>query len=192
MSIKSVMPSNHLILCHPLLLLPSIFNSIRVFSSESALCIRWPKYWSLSFSFIINPSNEYSGLISFRIDWFDLLAVQRTLKSLLQHHSSKTSILWHLTFCESESHSVVSYSPGQNTGGGSLSLLQGSSQPRHQTQVSRIAGWFFTSWATREVQEYSSGWPIHSPGDLPNPGIKLGSPALQVILYNWAMREIFL
>ena len=85
------MPSNHLILCHPLLLLPSIFPSIRVFSNESALCIRWPKYWSFSFS--ISPSNEHSGLISFRIDWLDLLAVQGTLKSLLQHHSSKASII---------------------------------------------------------------------------------------------------
>ena len=91
MSIESVMPSNHLILCRPLLLLPSIFPSIRVFSNESALCIRWPKYWSLSFS--ITPSKAYSGLISFRIDWFDLLAVQGTLKSLLQHHSSKASVL---------------------------------------------------------------------------------------------------
>ena len=92
MSIESVMPSNHLILCHPLLLLPSIFPSIRVFSNESALHIRWPKYWS--FSFNISPSNERSGLISFRMDWLDLLAVQGTLKSLLQHHSSKASILW--------------------------------------------------------------------------------------------------
>jgi len=91
MSIELVMPSNHLILCHPLLTMPSIFPSIRVFSTESALFIRWPKYWSFSFS--ISPSNEYSGLISFRIDWFDLLAVQGTLKSLLQHHSSKASIL---------------------------------------------------------------------------------------------------
>ena len=90
-SIESVMPSNHLILYCPLLLLPSIFPSIRVFSTESVLRIRWPKYWS--FSFIISPSNEYSGLISFRMDWLDLLAVQETLKSLLQHHSSKTSIL---------------------------------------------------------------------------------------------------
>ena len=87
----SVMPSNHLILCRPLLLLPSIFPSIRVFSIESILLIRWPKYWSFSFS--ISPSNEYSGLISFRMDWLDLLAVQETLKSLLQHHSSKASIL---------------------------------------------------------------------------------------------------
>ena len=85
MSIESVMPSNHLILCHPLLLLPSIFPSIRVFSTESVICIRWPKFWSFSFS--ISPSNEYSGLISFRIDWLDLLAVQGTLKGLLQHHS---------------------------------------------------------------------------------------------------------
>ena len=92
MSIKLMMPSNHLILRHPLLLLPSVFPSIRVFSIESVLGIRWPKYWSFSFS--ISPSNEYSGLISFRIDWFDILAVQETLKSLLQHHSSKASILW--------------------------------------------------------------------------------------------------
>ena len=91
MSIVLVMPSNHLILCYPLLLLPSIFPSIRVFSNESALCITWPKYWS--FSFNINPSNEHPGLISFRMDWLDLLAVQGTLKSLLQHHSSKASIL---------------------------------------------------------------------------------------------------
>ena len=92
-SIESVMSSNHLILCRPLLLLPSIFPSIRVFSNESFLCIRWPKYWSFSFS--ISPSNEYSGLISFTIDWFDFLAVQGTLKSLLPHHSSKASVLIH-------------------------------------------------------------------------------------------------
>ena len=95
MSVESVMPSNHLILCHPLLLLPSIFPSIRVFSNESVLCIRWPKYWSFNFS--ISPSNEYSGLISFRIDWLDLLVVQRTL-SLLQYHNSKASILQHSAF----------------------------------------------------------------------------------------------
>ena len=112
----SLMPSSHLILYCPLLLLPSIFPSIRVFSSESALCIRWPKYWSFSFS--IRPSNEYSGLISFRIDWFDLFAVQEPLKSLLQHHSSKASILWpsaffivqlshsnsHSCFCSDQQH----------------------------------------------------------------------------------------
>ena len=91
-SVESVMPSNHLILCHPFLLPPSIFPSIRVFSNESVLHIRWTKYWS--FSFCISPSNEYSGLISFRMDWLDLLAVQGTLKSLLQHHISKASILW--------------------------------------------------------------------------------------------------
>jgi len=90
-SIRSVMPSSHLILCHPLLLLPPIPPSIRVFSNESTLCMRWPKYWSFSFS--ISPSNEHPGLISFRMDWLDLLAVQGTLKSLLQHHSSKASIL---------------------------------------------------------------------------------------------------
>ena len=92
MSIESVMPSNHLILCHPLLLPPSIPPSIRVFSNESTLPIRWPKYWSFSFSFSMSPSNEYSGLISFRIDWFDLLVVQGTLKSLLQHHNSKALV----------------------------------------------------------------------------------------------------
>ena len=96
MPIESVMPSNHLILCHPLLLLPLIFPSIRVFSDESALGIRWPKYWS--FSFNISPSNEYSGLISFRMNWLDVLAVQGTLKSLLQHHSSKASILQRSAF----------------------------------------------------------------------------------------------
>ena len=93
MSIKSMMPSNHLILCGPFLLLPSIFPSIRVFSNESALCIRWPKYWG--FSFNSSPFNEHPGLISFRMDWLDLLAVQGTLKSLLQHHSSKASVLQH-------------------------------------------------------------------------------------------------
>ena len=94
--IESVMPSNHLILCRSLLYLPSIFPSIRVFSNESALHIRWPEYWSFSFS--ISPSNKYSELISFRIDWLDLLAVQRTLEHLLQHHSSNVSILWHSAF----------------------------------------------------------------------------------------------
>ena len=96
MSIESVMPSNHLILCRPLLLSPSIFPSIRVFSNESVLHIGWLKYWSFSFS--ISTSNEYSGLISFRIDWLNLLAVQEILKSLLQHHSSKASVLWHSAF----------------------------------------------------------------------------------------------
>ena len=96
MSIELVMPSNHLFLCHALLLLPSIFHSIRVFSNESALRIRWPVYWSFNFS--ISPSNEYLGLISFRMDWFDFLAVQESLKSLLQHHSLKASIFWASAF----------------------------------------------------------------------------------------------
>ena len=96
MSIKLVTPSKHLILCHPLLLLPSIFPSIRVSFNESVLHIKWPEYWSFTFS--INPSNEYSGLISFKVDWLDLLAVQGTLKSLLQHHSSEASVLWHSAF----------------------------------------------------------------------------------------------
>ena len=96
LSIKSVMLSNHLILCHPVLLLPSVFPSIRVFSNKLALCIRWSQYWSFSFS--ISPSHEYSGLLSFRIDWLDILAVQETLESLLQHHSSKASILQHSPF----------------------------------------------------------------------------------------------
>ena len=96
MSIESVMPSNHLILCHPLFLLPSIFPSITVFSNESALHIRWPKYWS--YSLHISPSNEHPGLISFRMDWLDFLAVQGTLKNLLQHHNSKASILQHSSF----------------------------------------------------------------------------------------------
>ena len=96
MSIESVVSSNHLIFCHPLLLLPSVFPSLRLFSNESVLCIRFPKYWS--FSFNISPSNEHPGLISFRMDWLDLLAVQGTLKSLLQHHGSKASVLWHSAF----------------------------------------------------------------------------------------------
>ena len=105
-SVQLVMPSNNLVICCPLLLLPSIFPRIRVFSNESVLCqstgVRWPKYWSFSFS--ISPSNEYSGLISFTMDWLDLLAVQGTLKSFLQHHSSKASILWCSAFFRSNSH----------------------------------------------------------------------------------------
>ena len=107
MFIELLMPSNHLLLCHPLLLLPSIIPSIRVFSNESVLLIRWPKYWSFCFS--ISPSNEYSGLISFRMDWYDLLAVQGTLRSLLKHHSSKASILQHSTcFIVQLSHPYMS------------------------------------------------------------------------------------
>ena len=116
MSIKSVMPSSHLILCHPLLLLPSIFPSIRVFSSESVLHIRCPKYWS--FSFNISPSNEYLGLISFRIDWFNLLAVQGTLKSLLQYHSSKAPILRHSAFL------MVQLSHPYMTSGKTIALMR--------------------------------------------------------------------
>ena len=108
MSIESVIPSNHLILCCPLLLLPSIFPSIRVFSYESVLRIRWPKYWRFSFS--ISPSNEHSGLISFRMDWLDLLAVQGTLRSLLQHHNSKASILW-LSMSYQDTESTYKDSP---------------------------------------------------------------------------------
>ena len=117
MSIELVMPSNHLILCCPLLLLPSIFPSIRVFSNESDLRIRWPKYWS--FSFNINPSNEYSGLISFRVEWLDFLVVQGTLKSLLQQHSSKASILWCSAFF------IVQLSHPYMTTGNTTALTRG-------------------------------------------------------------------
>ena len=116
MSIESVMPSNHLILCRHLLFPPSIFPSTRVFSSESVLCIRWPKYWS--FSFNISPSNECSGLISFRMNWLDLLAVQGTLKSLLQHHSSKASVLWRSAF------SIVQLSHPYRTTGKIIALIR--------------------------------------------------------------------
>ena len=128
---QSVMPSNHLILCQPLLLLPSIFPSIRVFSNESVLHIRWPKYWS----FIISPSNEYSGLISSRIDWFDLLAIQGTLKSLLQHHSSKESILRRSAFF------IVQLSHPYMTTGKTIALIR-------RTFVGKIMSLFFNmlSW----------------------------------------------
>ena len=128
MSIESVIPSNHLILCHPLLLLPSVFPSIRVFSKESILPIRWPKYWNFNIS--ISPSNEYSGLISFRIDWFDLLAVQGTLKSLLQHHSWKESILWLLIF------SIVELSYPYTTPGKTIAL-------NRQTFISKVMSLLF-------------------------------------------------
>ena len=111
MYIESVMPSNHLILCHPLLLLPSIFSSIRVFSSESALHIRWPKYWRFSFSFSIGPSDEYSGLISFRIDWFHLLAVQGTLKSLLQPLPGSHSVLTEVCPTPQQHHCSLPHTP---------------------------------------------------------------------------------
>ena len=127
MSVKSVMPSNHLILCHPLLL-PSILPRIRVFSKESVLSIRWPKYWSSSFS--ISPSNEYSGLISFRMDWLNLLAVQGTLKSLLQHHSSKASIFQHSAFF------IVQLSHPHTTTGKTIALIR-------QTFVGKVMSLLF-------------------------------------------------
>ena len=118
-SLESVMPSNHLILCHPILLPPSIFPSIRVFSNESVLHIRWPKYWSLSFN--ISPSNEHLGLISFRMDWLNLCAVQGTLKSLLQHHSSKASVLWSSAFFRRRRwHPTPVLLPGKSHGWRSL------------------------------------------------------------------------
>ena len=130
MSIESVMPSSHLILCHPLLLLPSIFPSIRIFSNESALCIRWPKYWS--FSFNISPYNEHPGLISFRKDWLDLLAVQGTLKSLLQHHSSKASILLHSAFL------MVQLSHPYMTTGKTIALTRRTLMSLHLNMLSRL------------------------------------------------------
>ena len=128
MPIVSVMPSNYLILCHPLLLLPSIFPSTRVFSNESAPCIRWPKYWSFS----ISPSNEYSELISYKIDRFDLLAVQGTLRSLLQHHNSKASVLWCSAFF------MVQLSPSYMTTGKTIALTI-------QTFVSKVMSWLFNT-----------------------------------------------
>ena len=128
MSVESVMPSNHLILCRPLLLQLSIFSSIKIFSNESIFCIRWPNYWSFSFS--ISPSNEYSGLISFRMDWLDLLSVQGTLKSLLQHHSSKASILQHSAFF------IVQLSHPYVTAGKTIALTR-------QTFVSKVMSLFF-------------------------------------------------
>ena len=130
MSIKLVMPSNHLILCRLLLLPPSIFPSIRVLSSESVLHIRWPKYWSFSFS--ISPSNEYSGLISFRMDWLDLLAIQGTLKSLLQHHSSKTSVLWRSAFF------MVQLSHPYMTTGETIALARQTFVVKVMSQLSRL------------------------------------------------------
>ena len=137
------MPSNHLILCHPLLLPPSIFPSIRVFSNQSVLHIRWPKYWS--FSFIISPSNEYSGPISFRMDWLDLLAVQGTLKSLLQHHSSKASILWHSAFF------IVQLSHPYLTTGKTIALTR-------QTFVGKVTSLLFKMLSRSDVICQSNTW----------------------------------
>ena len=133
MSIKSVMPSNHLILGHPLLLLPSIFPSIRVFSNESVLHMRWPMYWSFSFS--ISPSNDYSGLISFRMNWFNLLLVQGTLESLLKHHSAKASILWCSAFF------IVQLSHPYMTTGKTIALTR-------QTLVGKVMSLLFNIYST--------------------------------------------
>ena len=126
-SIELMMPTKHVILCRPLFLLSSVFPSIRVFSSESALHIKWPNYWSFSFS--ISPPREYSGLISFRVDWFDLLAVQGTLKSLLQHHSSNASILWHSAFFMVQ----LFVAPWAAAGEASLSVTNSRSLPKHMS-----------------------------------------------------------
>ena len=181
MSTESVMPSNHLIFCHPLLLPPSIFPSIRVSSNESVLLIRWPKYGS--FSFNISPSNEYSGLISFKIDWFDLLAVQGSLKSLLQHHSSKASILQCSAFF------TVQLSHPYMTTGKTIALTRRTFVSKVQTNgsLSRVR-LFVTPWTAAyqaplsvefSRQVYWSGLPFPSPGNLPHPGIEPGSPTLQ-------------
>ena len=141
MYIKVVMPSNHLILCCPLLRLPSVFPSIRVFSNKSVLRIRWPKYWSFSFS--ISPSKEYSGLISFRMDWLDLLPVQGTLKSLLQHHSSKASILWRSAFF------VVQLSHPYMTTGKTIALTR-------QTFVGKVMSLLFNMLSSFSFKEQAS------------------------------------
>ena len=141
MSIKSVMPSNHLILCHPLLLLPSIFPSIRVFSNKSALRMRWPKCWS--FSFNISPSNEHPGLISFRMDWLDLLAVQGTLKSLLQHHSSKASVLRRSAFF------TVQLSHPYMTTGKTIALTRWASVGKVMSLLFNMLSWLVIAFLTR-------------------------------------------
>ena len=140
-SIESVMPSNHLILCRPLLLLPSIFPSIRVFSNESILCIRWPKYGSFSFS--ISPSNEYSGLISFRVDWFDLLAVQGTLKSLFQHHNSKPSIYWRSAFF------IVQLSHPYMTTGKTIALIRWTFVSKSMSLIFNMLSRFVIAFLSR-------------------------------------------
>ena len=142
MSIETMVPSNHLILCHPFLLLPSIFPSIRVFSKESVLYIRWPKYWSFSFS--IGPSHEYSGLISFRMDWLDLLAVQGTLKSLLQHHSSKASIIQRSAFF------IVQLSCPYMTTGKTIALTR-------QTFVGKVMFLLFTMLSRLVITFFQGG-----------------------------------
>ena len=165
------MPSNHLILCRPLLLPPSIFPRIKVFSSESFLCIRWSNYWNFSLS--ISPSNDYSGLISCRIDWFNLLAVQRTLTSLIQHHSSKISILLSSTFFMV--HLSHPYDSWKNCGsGGGLVTKSCPTLGIPRTVACQVP---LSMGFSR--QEYWSGLPFSSPGDLPDPATEPGSPALQ-------------
>ena len=137
------MPSNHLILCRPLLLLPSIFPSIRVFSNESALCIRWPKYWSLSFS--ISSSNEHPGLISLRMDWLDLLVVQGTLKSLLQHHSSKPSILWYSDFF------IVQLSHPYMMIGKTIALIRQNFVGKVMSLLFNTLSWFIRAFLSRRM-----------------------------------------
>ena len=138
MSIESVMPSSHLILCRPLLLLPPIPPSIRVFSNESTLCMRWPEYWSFSFS--ISPSNEHPGLISFTMDWLDLLAVQGTLKSLLQHHSSKASILQQSAFFTGEGNGTpLQYSCLENPMDGGAWWAAASGVTQNRTRLKRLS-----------------------------------------------------
>ena len=166
------MPCNHLILCYPLLLLPSIFPSIRVFSNESVLCIRWPEYWSFSFS--ISPSNEYWELISFRMDWLDLLAAQGTLYSLLQHHSSKASILQHSVFF------TVQLSHPYMTAGKTIALTRQTFVGKVMSLLSHVL-FFATLWAVAlqaslsvgfSRLEYWSGLSCTTPGDISNPGIE--------------------
>ena len=194
-----MMPSNHLILCRPLLLPPSIFPSIRVFSNESVFHIRWSKYWS--FSFNISPSNEYSWMISFRTDWLDLLVIQGPLKSLLQHQSSKASVLWHSSFF------IVQLSHPYLTTGKTIDLtrwtfvgkvmsllfnmlsrLVVTFLPRSKLKSFSCVRLFVTPWTVAyqapwsvgfSRQEYWSGLPFPFPGDLPNPGIEPRSPPLQ-------------
>ena len=147
MSIESVMPSNHLILCHPLLLLPSIFPSTKVFSNESVLRIRWPKYWSFCFS--ISPFNEYSGLISFRMDWLGFLTVQGTLKSL-QHHSSKASILWCSTFF------IVQLSHPYMTTGKTIALTRWTFVGKVMSLLSNMLSRLVIAFLPRQNQPYES------------------------------------
>ena len=174
MSIKSVMPSNYLILCRPLLLLPSVFPSIKVFSSESVLRSRWPKYWSFSFS--ISHSNEYSGLISFRIDWFDLLTVQGTPKSLLQHHSSKLLILWRSSFF------VVQLSYTYVTTGKTIALTRWTFVGKVMYLLFNILSRFGDS--DGKASAYNAGDPGSIPGLGRSPGERNGNPLQYSCLEN--------